>query len=448
MSIPYVVNGFPFPISEVMHYGEILSKFGITYCNDDPWLEVGNCKQAHGWILYLSVLSQDAGKVIHEVAPLLQAYHVPFKLLQNSKLVDASNGQGLGVKDAGKIFMIYPSSVKQALLLAEELELVTKNYEGILIDSCLRIGRILYASPPQGPETKMPFKIPKAYRIRKRKGIIGRYYVPIRLLKFSPKGDINLGVNLKGFSFTPCIIKQARAGSFVDKSERRSFHKLQWQKTVLEDLQDKIPVPRVIDFCRKGNDYYLITEYIEGESLLQKTSLLHGNLTWKDLPAHTRNELLDYFLQIITIISNLHKAGYLHRDIQINNFIIRNKIVHIIDFELAYYMPAGIPHPAFGFGTAGFMSPQQRMSLTPTTAEDIFSLGAVLAYIVINPKSGQEFSGNIYDTLLSAGIENHLLDIIIGCMDPEAEKRPSLPAIINLLGADTLPTNTDNLVKI
>lgn len=423
-------NGHPHCTTEIVAYGKFLLKFGISYRINDPWLEIGNCDSANSGILYISVLSQDAEKLIHNVAPLLQAYNAPFRLLQNSHLFDLNNGFAFGTSDAGKVFMIYPSSDKQAALLAEELELVTTEFEGIIIGDCIRIGKVLYT-----PES-IAFKIPKIYRIKKRKGIIGNYYVPIRLLKFSPKGDINLGVSLKGLSFTPCIIKQARAGSFTDKFKRQSFHKLQWQKTVLESLQGKVPTPRVIDFCRKGRDHYLIIEYIEGESLLQKIISIHGDQNWKNLPVKNRNELLNYFLQITEIINSLHQLGYLHRDIQINNFIVKDQKVYIIDFELAYYMPAGIPNPAFGFGTAGFVSPEQKAGLTPTPAEDIYSLGALLAFIILNPQNSLEFSGNIYNALVSLNLEENILATIVSCLDPVAENRPLLPVIINALKAD------------
>jgi serine/threonine protein kinase len=425
-------NGHPHCTCEITDYEKILLKFGITYRINDSWLEIGYCDPANSRILYISVLSQDAGELIDNVAPLLQAYSVPFRLLKNSNLIDLSTGLAFGIRDAGKVFMIYPSSGKQAAFLAGELELVTTAFEGIIIDDCIRIGKVLYTA------VNIPFKIPRIYRIKKRKGRIGKYYVPIRLLKFNPKGDINLGVNLKRLSFTPCIIKQARAGSFTDKFKRESFHRLQWQKTVLEALQDKIPTPHVIDFCRKGRDHYLIIEYIEGENLLEKTRSIHGDLNWKNLPVRNRNELLDYFLQIVEIIKSLHHIGYLHRDIQINNFIIKDQKVYIIDFELAYYMPAGIPNPAFSFGTAGFVSPEQKTGRIPSPAEDIYSLGAVLAFMILNPQSSLEFSGNIYNALVNMHLKEPLLEIVVKCLDPVAENRPSLPVIINALKADHL----------
>jgi serine/threonine protein kinase len=417
-------QGYPYVTNEVTDYGKTLLKFGISYRSNDPWLETGDCNTENNWVIYISVLLQYAENIVQEVAPLLYAYNIPFKLLQNSQMVDTSNGIGFGRHEAGKIFIVYPSSSVQAASLSAELEEITKDYQGIFIEDCIRIGKVLYA------ETAIPFNIPKAYRIKKRKGRIGKYYVPIRLLKFSPRGDINLGVNLKGFAFTPCIIKQARAGSFTDKFNRQAFHKLQWQKTVMEALQGKLPVPGVIDFCKKGSDHFLIIEYIEGETLLQKIGAIHGGQRWNDLQASCRRELVNYFRQIVNIINGMHQLGYMHRDIQINNFIIREGRVFIIDFELAYYIPGKLPTPAFGYGTAGFVAPEQSVHQIPTPAEDVFSLGALLAFMVLHPGA---FSGNIYNALVDVELEENLLELILTCMDQQAASRPSLFEINRLL---------------
>src|SRR4051812_14000389 len=147
-------NGHPHCTTEIADYGKILLKFGISYRINDPWLEIGNCDPANSSILYISVLSQDAEKLIHNVAPLLQAYNVSFRLLQNSHLIDLNNGRAFGTSDAGKVFMIYPSSGKQVVLLAQELELVTAGFEGIIIDDCIRIGKVLYTVE------RIAFKIP------------------------------------------------------------------------------------------------------------------------------------------------------------------------------------------------------------------------------------------------------------------------------------------------
>lgn len=435
MSVFQLYNGTPMNVYEGKEFANDLLLFGILYQEHEHWLEVGDCGLRNNFTIYISVLSQEAQSLLHQVLPVLRAHHVAYRLLKNERLMDQSNGLSLGVKEAGKNIIIYPDSVKQALVLARELEEVSIGYKGIMPYDCLRIGKVLYTAPDNG----VPYPVPVAYRTKRRKGLIGKYYVPIRLLNFNPKGDIQLGVNLKRFSFTHCVIKQARAGSYSDRHGREAVHKLLWQKQVLEAVQDHLPVPKVIDYCFKGEDHFLITEYIEGPGLLEMIATVHDNQPWQDLSAGSKRKLLGYFLQITVSIARLHELGYLHRDIQINNFIIRNECVYLLDFELAYCMPAGTPDPPFGFGTMMFMSPQQMQSQEPVPEDDVYSLGALLAFIILNPVDEQSFSGNIYNALVNAGSEPFLLELVVNCLAHDPTIRPSLSSVITVLKTCEIP---------
>ena len=435
MSVFQLNNGYPLSTHEVKDFARDLSLYGIPYQECEHWLEVGDCELRNNFTLYISVLSQQAQTLLHQVIPVLKTYGVSYRLLKNDILVDQSNGLTMGIKDAGKVIVIYPVHAKQAIQLARELEMVTVNFQGITPYDCLRIGKVLYT----GMDTGISYHIPVAYRNRRRKGVIGKYYIPIKLLRFNPKGDIYLGVNIKQFSFTHCIIKQARAASFIDRYGRESAHKLFWQKSVLEAIQHELPVPQVIDFCSKGEDHYLVTSYINGKLLPEQLTEVYQQRIWRELTTADKIKILGYFLQITEIIRRLHELGYLHRDIQINNFIIREDIVYLLDFELAYYMPAGTPDPPFGYGTVMFMSPQQRRSEQPAPEDDIYSLGVVLAFMILNPGNPESFSGNIYNALVNAGLESALIDVVTTCLDPDAANRPSLSSIITLLKTVDIP---------
>ncbi|SFW79797.1 serine/threonine protein kinase [Chitinophaga sancti] len=435
MSVFQLNNGYPLSTHEVKDFASDLSLYSIPYQECGHWLEVGDCELRNNFTLYISVLSQQAQSLLHQVIPVLKTYGVSFRLLKNDKLVDQSNGLSLGIKEAGKVIVIYPAHAKQAIKLARELEAVTDSFLGITPYDSLRIGKVLYTEL----DTGISYHIPAKYRNSRRKGIIGKYYVPIKLLRFNPKGDIYLGVNIKQFSFTHCIIKQAKAASYIDRYGRESAHKLFWQKTVLEQIQHELPVPQVIDFCNKGEDHFLVTGYINGQSLPDRLKGINKDRIWRELELADKVKILGYFLQIAEIIKRLHELGYLHRDIQVNNFIIREDKVYLLDFELAYYMPAGTPDPPFGYGTIMFMSPQQRRCEQPAPEDDIYSMGVVLAYMILNPVDQESFSGNIYNALVNAGLEIALLEVITNCLDPAPANRPSLSSIITLLKTGIIP---------
>ncbi|MEP7038471.1 MAG: protein kinase, partial [Acidobacteriota bacterium] len=130
-----------------------------------------------------------------------------------------------------------------------------------------------------------------------------------------------------------------------------------------------------------GDANYIVSEYIEGETLREvilKTSL--------DLP-----EILEIAAQIANALVSAHQANIVHRDIKPENIIVRpDGFVKILDFGLAKL----VEQKAVGFedktvkqnetakgvilGTVNYMSPEQAKGEKIDTRTDIFSFGVTL----------------------------------------------------------------------
>src|ERR1700748_924178 len=107
-------------------------------------------------------------------------------------------------------------------------------------------------------------------------------------------------------------------------------------------------------------------EFIEGPSLRQIIDHIFKGNTWFNLSIESRLILLDYLLQVIHMLEELHKKGYVHRDLTPNNFLLRkNKRLVFIDLELSFSIKNQKPLPPFQLGTYGFMSPEQLTIATP-----------------------------------------------------------------------------------
>jgi serine/threonine-protein kinase len=72
--------------------------------------------------------------------------------------------------------------------------------------------------------------------------------------------------------------------------------------------------------------HYIVTEFIEGESLRQL--LQHG--------AVPVGKVLDVAVQIASALATAHEAGIIHRDIKPENVMLRSDgVIKVLDFGLA-----------------------------------------------------------------------------------------------------------------
>jgi serine/threonine protein kinase len=135
-----------------------------------------------------------------------------------------------------------------------------------------------------------------------------------------------------------------------------------------------------------GSMRYIVTEYVEGETLRQRMA---------SLPQRRMkpSEAIEVALQIAAALSAAHEAGIAHRDIKPENVMIRRDgIVKVLDFGLAKLTESAPPvndsqastlvrnitDDGVVMGTPRYMSPEQARGEKVDARTDIFSLGVVL----------------------------------------------------------------------
>jgi eukaryotic-like serine/threonine-protein kinase len=131
----------------------------------------------------------------------------------------------------------------------------------------------------------------------------------------------------------------------------------------------------VYDVGQYGGAPFLVTEYLDGESL--RARLASGPLSV--------DRALEIALQVARGLGAAHDRGIVHRDLKPENiFIARDGRVKILDFGLATLLDAS-PAASVGndmrsvvAGTVGYMAPEQARGGTVDGRADLFALGAVL----------------------------------------------------------------------
>ncbi|HEY2963125.1 MAG TPA: protein kinase [Pyrinomonadaceae bacterium] len=144
----------------------------------------------------------------------------------------------------------------------------------------------------------------------------------------------------------------------------------------------------VFEIGESAENYYIATEYIEGETL--------RHCLWRE-PLRV-DEALGVALQVAMALETAHVAGIVHRDIKPENIMlrqdrfVRDRFVKVLDFGLAKLtdretsssdpdavtIPISETSPGLVMGTSGYMSPEQAQGESIDARSDIFSLGVVL----------------------------------------------------------------------
>lgn len=429
----------------------ILERNQCKFVEEGPWLHVGTPDFDHKWIVFVSAKSLECPVLLDALIPILIDNDLPFRLIKDEVGNYSMNAGHFGVSEVGKFVSIYPRTEVEALLIGKQLSYLTESFHGPTVPDTLRIGKAVYVAlsevikreengkvtfkltiPPDKKD--IPFAIENKYRRpAKKQRVWGSYYVPTALVRPAPKGDIYKATSLKGLSLADVLLKEGRSWALEDWENRDIKSRMRWQMQVIKDLQDSIPTPRVIDCFDMGEDCVMVMDYIEGTFLPQRLDELRGKTLWKDIPDPTRVMILSFYLQIINIVRKVHDNGYVHRDLQDNNFIICSPgRVFIVDFELSYTSGKRVPDPPFPLGTFGYISPEQISGLVPSREADVYSLGALLFFMVTmtHPQAfwGQDQTENAMRTLHRHIDPNGeiLEEMIVRCIDADPSKRPSL----------------------
>ena len=178
---------------------------------------------------------------------------------------------------------------------------------------------------------------------------------------------------------------------------------------------------QVYDFNRDDDLYYMILEFVPGETLQDHLKRL--NDSGRKL---SHSQAIEYMASICDAVDYAHQRGMIHRDIKPANLMLTTTgQVILMDFGIAKIV-GGTRHTATGavVGTAMYMSPEQIKGEQPDRRTDIYSLGVTLFEMV----SGRPpFDANSAMTLMMM----HVNDPVPNIKSLNPDVPDALIAIIN-----------------
>ncbi len=200
---------------------------------------------------------------------------------------------------------------------------------------------------------------------------------------------------------------------------------------VLSEL-DHPNLPHIYEHFQTPDHWYLIMDFIEGETLEQYQSKTpNGRLLL--------SEVLDIGLQLCIVLNYLHShhPPIIFRDLKPAN-IMRTPTgqIYLIDFGIARYFKPGQAKDTIALGSVGYAAPEQYGKVQTTPRADIYSLGAVLhqlltakdpseaplRFLPLRPKSLSE-PGSLTMSMVDV-LVNKLEKLIASMLEMDVNKRP------------------------
>lgn len=191
------------------------------------------------------------------------------------------------------------------------------------------------------------------------------------------------------------------------------------EATTLARFSGKKGVVQINDTFSENNTVYFVMDYIEGDSLKDIVTQ-RGALSEK--------EAIEYILQILYALKEVHAADILHRDIKPDNLIVRkeDKQIILIDFGIAREFTEDETQTQTAMISVGYAPPEQKILRAKRSASmDLYSVGAVLYFCLTSqrPQTTDEIMSDDYISAkqLNSKISQKLSDFI----DKAIDKKPS-----------------------
>lgn len=180
------------------------------------------------------------------------------------------------------------------------------------------------------------------------------------------KGGVFLGYDKE--TKKQVVIKEARSNITFEEYPFSCIELLKNEYKILNFLVDSNITPQVFDFIEEQDNYYMVSEYLQGENLTKN---------FKNNPEPSINTKMKYADEIINIVTYLHNQNIAIGDISTNNFLITNKGIKLIDLETAHLFSN---KSISDIGTKGFINIETQ---TNTKEKDEFTLIFTLISLLI-----------------------------------------------------------------
>ena len=415
-----------------------------------------------GWKLHISATILNAPEVLETVATFLKTQGALFKAPVSLREIKKINsGIYYNYSQIGKIITVYPQTNEQAVFFAEQLHLLTEKFPAPTVpfnfqfkpESSVyyrygafktfelkdgdgskilamrdRDGKLIpdlrYAQPPYPEWVSNPF--PPMPSETSETPLANNYKV-FRALSQRGKGGVYQAVDFSADSPRFCLVKEGRKNGEVDWDGRDGFWRVRYESHVLKILREVgVNVPQIYSSFETAKSFYLVTEFIEGETLYTFLQKRKRRLSV--------SQAIKYAIQLSRLITQIHSVGWLWRDCKPGNLIVcKDGSLRPIDFEGA--CPINQPdYVWYSTLTSVFFGESEIYSRDFRIDPDPFALGAII-YLLFEGELPNVTSADGAPQMLQRKVPNEIKLLVSQLLDPNPTKYPTAKTVTQKLEA-------------
>ncbi len=241
-----------------------------------------------------------------------------------------------------------------------------------------------------------------------------------------------------------CILKQLKPIKNAPEYYQSMQERFQREAAILEALgESHDQIPSLYAYFEEAGQFYLVQEWIEGQTLAQKLQLE------RPLSESSVKELL---VSVLPILDYVHGQQIIHRDIKLDNIMLRERDGKpvLIDFGAVKEAMGTVideqdaDSHSIVIGTLGYMSPEQAAG-RPVYASDLYSLG-MTAIRLLTGKTFQELkkdsrTGEIDWRPHALSVSDDLAAVLDKAIESERSNRyATAQEMLDAIKAITAPT--------
>lgn len=199
-----------------------------------------------------------------------------------------------------------------------------------------------------------------------------RYRI-VRILGGGGMGQVYLAHDTR-LADKPCAVKELLPDPRATPEEQRQAAAQFYREAAILAHLSHSNLPNVFDYFEQEGNLYLVMDYIEGETLLDRLHRSPQGLPVQDVVA--------WAVQLCDVLQYLHEQQppVIFRDLKPANVMVTpDGMIKLIDFGIARLFDPGKSTDTLKMGTAGYAPPEQYAGQGQTTPRsDIYALGVTL----------------------------------------------------------------------